>query len=345
MGRLLLYGAYGYTGRLVTERVRAKGMDAIVAGRDEGRTRALAARQHLDARAFDLADAAAHFDGVTTVLNLAGPFSKTARPMVDACLARGVNYVDITGEIAVFEALHARGNEAGAAGVVLLPGAGFDVVPSDCLAAHVHRRLPGATELQLAIGGLSDISRGTARTALESIDAGTLARRDHDIVVLAPTPRGTADFGKGLRPTIGMSWGDVATAYYSTGIPDIDVMFEASPEVQRMANLPPVARRFMASRLGQWLGGKAIDRMPAGPGESVRESARGFLIGEARDRDGNVAVAELEPPEAYKLTAMTALEAALRIDRGDVKPGYHTPSTAFGPDFILGFPGVSRRDL
>ena len=347
MPDLLLYGAYGYTGRLVTAEAARRGLPVILAGRDPAKVEALAGEHRLPWRAFDLQGGGGPevLEGVSAVLNLAGPFSKTAAPMVDLCLAAGAHYVDITGEISVFEALHARGGEAAAAGVVLLPGAGFDVVPSDCLAAHLHRRLPSATSLQLVIGGLDDLSRGTAKTGLESIAAGTKVRRGGRIVTLDEMPRGTADLGSGLKPTVGVTWGDVATAYYSTGIPDIDVFFEANAQMERMANMPAPLRWFMGTGAGQWLGGRAIDRMPAGPSEEVRETVRAVLVGEARDAGGAAVVSEMTTPEAYKLTSLTALETARRVAEGQAAPGYHTPSTAFGPDFVLSFSGVSRRDL
>ncbi|MGB3721213.1 MAG: saccharopine dehydrogenase NADP-binding domain-containing protein [Pacificimonas sp.] len=344
-GDLIFYGAYGYTGRLVTERAVQLGLSPVLAGRDAAKVERLADEHGLRWRAFDAGDAAAELGDAAAVLNMAGPFSQTAMPMVDACLATGTHYVDITGEISVFEALHARDNEAGAAGVVLLPGAGFDVVPSDCLAAHVARKLPGATSLQLVIGGLNQMSRGTAKTGLESIAAGTKVRRGGKIVTLEEAPRGTADLGHGLKGTVGVGWGDVATAYYSTGVPDIDVFFEASPELERMAGMSGLMRGFMGSALGQWLGRKAIDRMPAGPDADTRETARGVMLAEVWDDAGGHAAARLDIPEGYKLTSMTALEAVRRVAAGDVAAGYRTPSTAFGPDFIMGFQGVSRSDL
>ncbi|MHB9880308.1 saccharopine dehydrogenase family protein [Pacificimonas sp. ICDLI1SI03] len=345
-GDLLFYGAYGYTGRLVTERAVARGLSPILAGRNADRVEALARQYGLRWRAFDLGNRAApELADVSTVLNMAGPFSRTAVPMAEACLQSGTNYVDITGEITVFEALHALGDRAIDSGIVLLPGAGFDVVPSDCLAAHLHRRLPAAQSLHFVIGGLNKLSRGTAKTGLESIAYGTKVRRDGDVVTLPKTPRGTSDLGHGLRATIGVSWGDVATAFYSTGIPNIEVYFESTPDMARMASLPSVLRWLLKTALGQWVGRRAIDRMPPGPNLEQRDRARAILQAEADDANGTTVISRMETPEAYKLTSMTALDIAERLARGEVSPGYHTPSSAFGADYILGFSGVSRTDL
>ena len=345
MADILVYGATGYTGRLIVERALARGIRPVLAGRSQGPVEAMARETGLPSRVFGLADAAANLGGIGTVLHAAGPFSATSQPMADACIAARANYIDITGEIDVFEALAARDSEAKAAGVVLLPGAGFDVVPSDCLAAHVKRRLPSATSLELVIGGLDTVSRGTAKTMAEGIARPTRARVGGAIVDLAETPRGTADFGHGLKPTIGVSWGDVATAWYSTGIPDIRVFFEAAPELERAASLPGWLRRLMGSGPGQWLARRAIDRMPPGPDAAQRAAGKAVLMARAADDDGNMATSQLETPEGYSLTADTALETARRVTAGEVAPGYQTPATAFGPEFVLAFKGVTRRDI
>lgn len=345
-GDILIYGANGYTGRLVVERALARGLRPVLAGRNRQAVEALADETGLSSRVFDLKGRVAdELGGVGTVLHLAGPFSRTSVPMLDACLAARAHYIDITGEIDVFEALAARDAEAKTAGIAVLPGAGFDVVPSDCLAAHLKRRLPGAVSLDLVIGGLNDPSRGTTRTMLEGMAAGTRVREGGIIVELPEVPRGTADFGHGLKPTLGVSWGDVSTAWHSTGIPDIRVFFEASPPLERALGIPRPLRALIASAPGRWLAGRAIDRMPPGPDADARGRGRAVLVGHAADAEGNRAVSQLETPEGYTLTALTAVEIARRVHGGEVAAGFHTPSGAFGPDFILGFSGVKRRDL
>lgn len=160
--RILIYGANGYTGTLVAQRAVERGLRPVLAGRNADAVGAVARRLDLPHIAINLDDVAgleAALHGRVAVIHCAGPFSKTSRPMANACLRTGVHYIDITGEIAVFEELHARDGEARAAGVMLLPGAGFDVVPSDCLAVHLKRRLPEATHLALAFRGLGG-SRG-----------------------------------------------------------------------------------------------------------------------------------------------------------------------------------------
>src|SRR5690242_17906818 len=169
-GRLVIYGAYGYTGELVARRAVERGLSPVLAGRDPRRLGRLAATLGgCEVRPFALDDAGVvrrELEGAAAVLHCAGPFAATFRPVAEACLATRAHYLDVTGEIPVFQGIAAMGPAAERAGVMLLPGAGFDVVPSDCLAAHLVRRLPGATSIVLAFAGLGRISRGTARTML-----------------------------------------------------------------------------------------------------------------------------------------------------------------------------------
>lgn len=352
MSRILIYGATGYTGGLVAERAATLGLEPIVAGRSLEKARALGASLSLPWRAFGLDDVARlreNLSGVSVVLNCAGPFSATAMPMARACLSAGVHYVDVTGEIDVFEALAALDGEARGRGIALLPGAGFDVVPSDCLAAHVARRLPGAVRLKLSIGGfggLGSASRGTAKTMLEAIGDGCRARRGGRIVTLPAAPTGAADFGDGPRPTVGVSWGDVATAYRSTGIADIDVAFEANPPMRRAAAMPGFARRIIGSAPVRAALTRLIDvAMPPGPDENARLAGRSLILAEGWDAAGGYVASRLAAPEAYRLTALTAVEIARRAATGDCPTGFQTPATAFGPDFILSFEHVERNDV
>ena len=228
----LLYGANGYTAQLIAYEATKHGPPPILAGRNADAVGALARQLNLEHRVFALDDPAAVDAGlkdVAVVLNCAGPFSRTAKPMADACLRRRVHYLDVTGEISVFEELAGHDAEAQAAGVMLMPGAGFDVVPSDCLAAHLKRRLPTANKLALGFQALGGFSRGTATTMVENLPKGGMIRRG-GVLTHVPTAWRTRviDFGRGPVRAMTIPWGDVATAYRSTGIPDIEVYAAAS---------------------------------------------------------------------------------------------------------------------
>ena len=229
--------------------------------------------------------------------------------------------------------------------MTLLPGVGFDVVPSDCLAAHLKRRLPDATDLKLYLSLGANASRGTAKTMVELIAAGTRVRRRGAIIARNSAEAGSCDFGQGVKSTVQISWGDVATAFYSTGIPNIEVHFEASPPIVALTRTPSFVKAFLGLGFMQSLLKAQIDRMPEGPSESARQVGRAVLVGQARNDKGKTVRSRLTTPEGYALTAATALDAAKRVAAGEVKPGFQTPSLAFGADYILGFNGVTREDL
>jgi short subunit dehydrogenase-like uncharacterized protein len=347
---ILLYGANGYTGELVARGAAARGLlpsTLILAGRRAEALAPLAAELGFEQRAFalerpDQIDRA--LMGVKVVLSCAGPFAHTAKPLVDACLRARAHYLDITGEVAVFQALWARDAEARAAGVMLLPGAGFDVVPTDCLAAHLAARLPSATHLRLAFRA-GQMSRGTALTAIEGVGQGGLLRRDGALVrVPVAHPTIKVDFGDGPVAVVAIPWGDVFTAHITTGIPNIEVYVA----VPRLTRVMLRATRF----LGPVLATTPVQRLlragaragRPGPSASQRLTGQSRLWGEARDAAGRSVVSRLLTPEPYGLTATLALDAAERALAGDAPAGYQTPARAYGKDYVLGFPGVSRQD-
>lgn len=346
---ILIYGSYGYTGRLIARHAVESGLSPVLAGRDADAVRAQAAELGLEGRPVGLDDAAGldrALGGMDVVVHCAGPFARTSEPMADACLRTGTHYLDITGELGVFEALAARDAQAKGMGVMLLPGVGFDVVPSDCLAAHLKRRLPTATRLALAFEGLGGgVSRGTATTAVENLGSGGAVRRGGRIVpVPAAWRTREVDFGNGPKTVTTIPWGDVSTAYHSTGIPDVEVYTRIPRNVRRLMRA--------SNRLG-WLLGSApvqgvLKRMiagrPAGPDEEARRRGESRLWGEVEDGAGGRAVSRLRTPEGYTLTALTAVAAARRVLAGEVEPGFRTPSLAWGADFVLEIPGVTRTD-
>jgi short subunit dehydrogenase-like uncharacterized protein len=348
----MIYGANGYTGELAAREAAARGMRPVLAGRNATAVGALALELGLDSRAFSLDDpdgAKRGIEGMAAVLHCAGPFVRTSKPMVEACLAAGVHYLDITGEIAVFEPiLGRRGDDARRAGVALLPGVGFDVVPSDCLAARLARALPDATELVLAFtSDRGGISRGTLKTMIESLPAAGAVRRDGKII---PVPMAfdarEIDFGAlGRRWAMTIPWGDVSTAFHSTGIPNIRV-YTGTPlgAIRRarlfapllpLAGLKPV-KRFLQRR---------VDRREPGPGPEVRANARSYLWGEVKNAAGVTVTSTLETPEGYRLTALSSVECARRAAAGLVPPGAWTPSKAFGADYVTELPGVAAGPI
>jgi short subunit dehydrogenase-like uncharacterized protein len=181
---------------------------------------------------------------------------------------------------------------------------------------------------------------------VEGAAHGTRVRRGGELLELDDPPRTTVDFGNGPQPAIGLSWGDVASAWRSTRIPNIEVYFEASPQLKRSSAMPPLMKAVVRTRFGQWLAKNRIDRrMPPGPDRDVRSKARTIVVADAWDDAGSHALSRLETMEPYSLTALTAVDITDRVASGAVSPGYQTPATAFGPDFILGYPATTRVDL
>jgi len=347
-GEILIYGASGYTAQLVIERATLEGARPILAGRSQVKTKAIADQYNLPFRVFGLEDPAElenNLTGLSVVLNCAGPYSRTAMHMAKACIKAGVHYLDITGEIDVFESLAKLGNTT-APEVMLMPGTGFDVVPSDCLAAHLKRRMPDATSLTLAFQAIGAPSHGTATTMIENLHRGGMIRRDGR---LTPVPSAWAtrniDFGSGPVAAVSIPWGDIATAWVSTGIANIDVFISAPRPTLLTIKASRYLGSFMATTFIQKLLKAQIDKAPAGPNALQRSKGESRLWGEVRNAQGQVATARLNTIEAYSLTAQTAWDITKRTVNGEARPGFQTPSTVFGADYILNFPNTTRTDL
>ncbi len=343
---LLIYGAYGYTGQLIARLACDRGLAPVLAGRHEQRLQALCDELKLQGRVFDLADSTDHLQDIDTVLHCAGPFVHTAEPMVDACIERGAHYLDITGEIDAIDAVERRHEAAKTAAVVLMPAVGVDVVPSDCLAAHLKGRLPDATSLALAVSGNGRVSHGTAMTVVENL-GGTgmvLNQGKWTPVPIAHKTR-KIDFGAGPIDAATVPLGDIATALRSTGIGNVECYLAMPATARWGARIASHTGWLLQSSPAQALLKGMVKRRPAGPSE--QERARGFVVfwGEATNDDGDRVVSRCRIPEGYTFTADAALTIATRVQAGAVTAGFHTPSTALGADFVLELDGVERVDV
>jgi short subunit dehydrogenase-like uncharacterized protein len=346
--RLLLYGAYGYTGRLTAELAAAKKVDVVLAGRDKDALTSLGDRLSLPTRAVALDDIGQLSDAlkdIACVLHMAGPFAVTSSPMLSACLATQTNYLDITGEIEVFEAIWARQTEIRLAGITAMLGAGFDVVPTDCLAAYVADKLEHPVSLVIALRGLESASQGTLRTAIRQVSMPILCRRAGAVVPLADRSPRSINFGTGDQPCIPVSWGDVATAFHSTGVENITVYFRRTKLFRSVDILGKLFGPLLRSRIGQRGLAAIVRSRPEGPSQAERISHRSPIWAEATDRFGKSAKAILSTPDSYDFSADSAMEIASRISSLPAPLGLVTPSQAFGADFVLALPGCSRMDI
>ena len=343
---VVVYGAYGYTGKLIARECRSRGINTLLSGRDASRLRVLSEETDYPFEPCDLNDSkslSSLLRKAKVVIHCAGPFQSTSKQMVEACLMAGTHYLDITGEYQVFEMLTGYDGQAREKEIVIMPGVGFDVVPSDCLAVHLKNRMPGATHLTLAFtmskGG---VSRGTARTMIEGLGYGSMIRQDGALVPIALGEKSMeVDFGLFRRKAICIPWGDIATAWRSTGILNIEV-YTGVP--QRVISLAKWSRWFnwllKKRHLKKYLT-KRVDARPAGPDEVRLTTGQSYLWGRVRDEKGDTLEARLKTASGYLLTARTAVLIAGKMLSGSVHPGYFTPAQYFGEGLILEAEGSS----
>lgn len=334
----MIYGANGYTGTLVAQHAKQQGLQPVLAGRNSEAIHKLAGQLELPSCIVDLNDSTAlqsALADVDIVVHCAGPFEVTAAPMIEACLASKTHYVDITGELSVFEYAHANHERAQQAGVVLCPGVGFDVIPTDCVAAKLKQALPDATELTLGFDSASRMSRGTAKTSVRRLGEGGAVRRDGKItpVPLAYHTR-TIDFGNGEKFAMTIPWGDVSTAYYTTGIPNIEVFIPASPNLVKKLKRLNWFRWLLRFETVKKFLEKKVEQQPAGPNEKQLEQAITYVWGEAKNAQGVTETLRITVMNGYKLTSHGAVDVAQYILTHSPAGGFYTPATLCGADLV-----------
>ena len=338
----MIYGANGYTGELIAREAVRRGLRPVLAGRSHDKVAGLAAELGLEARAFGLDDTAAvvaQLQGLGLVLNCAGPFSATAAAMMEACLQTRAHYLDITGEIAVFELAQSLDARAQQAGIVLCPGVGFDVIPTDCVAAALKAALPDATHLALGFDSRSGFSPGTAKTSVEGLAQGGKVRRDGRIVSvpLAWEVR-RIDFGDGEKDAMTIPWGDVSTAYHTTGIANIEVFIPGSPRMIANARRANHIRPLLGVSWVQKLIKARIAKTVTGPGEELRARQPTFVWGEARNARGETRTARIRTANGYSLTITGSLAVIDHLMANTPAGGAYTPAKLAGADLVTRLP-------
>ncbi|MEO8001762.1 MAG: saccharopine dehydrogenase NADP-binding domain-containing protein [Arenimonas sp.] len=345
MPPLLIYGANGYTGKMAVERAISYGQRPVLAGRSLASIEPLAKQYDLPVRAFALDDpnvVKKNLEDMKVVLHCAGPFSATSKPMLEACLETGTHYLDITGEISVFAHCQAQDERAKKAGIVVLPGSGFDVVPTDCMAAMLKRDLPTATHLVLAFEAGGGPSPGTAKTSVEGLAGGGRARID-GVVTKVPLAWKVRTFERDGEQRMAMTipWGDVFTAFISTGIPNIETYMGVPPSsvknVKRLRMLGPILGLGVVQNFLK----KQVAKKVHGPSEEKRKQSTTTVWGEARDADGKEIKKCMSTPNGYELTVTASLGIVKHLLEVEKLPGgYYTPSMLMGPEYVLGLPDV-----
>lgn len=348
----MIYGANGYTGELIARKAVQNGMNPVLAGRNLKKIKSLANELALEARIFSLEDSTSvktNLAGIDAVIHCAGPFSVTSEQMIEGCLSSGTHYLDITGEVGVFEHTHSpdQAKRAEKAGVVLCSGVGFDVIPTDCTALKLKELMPDATHLSLGFKSDSGISPGTLKTMIQGLSTGSLERRDGR---LTPFPLGSKhrkiDFGNGAQTAMAIPWGDVSTAFYTTGIPNIDTWIPMSAFNIRGARLMQLLGPLLGNSSIQRLLKKLVDKKISGPDELARGRTPAYIWGEARNEKGDILTARIQTANVYSLTADGALAVASRIlDQHTIAGGSWTPAGLFGAGLIETLPGSGKFEL
>src|SRR5271168_4398475 len=347
--RLMIYGSTGFTGRLIAQRAVEVGLAPVLAGRDEDRVRQLAAFLGTSWRTVSLDSIGGLTEALSdidAVVHAAGPFVATAPPMLEACLRAKTHYLDVSGELPVFREAFGRGSEALRAGVMLMPGAAWSIVATDCLAAHVAARLPGAKYLRLGMSQSRLYSRGTARSAFGLMSSEVVIRRNGRLTFV-PIGRMERDFdfGEGERTSIALSWPDAMTAYHTTGIPNVEAYMEVGAAARVLAPLTArIGEAFQLPILRSVLRFGAA-ALPEGPAEAARELARPVIVAEVEDAWRRVSRARLRTADGYNFTALAAVAIAERVIAGEFEPGFQTPGRVYGADLVLSIEGTTRTDL
>ncbi len=345
----IIYGAYGYSGLLIAREAKRLGLNPILAGRSQEKVETLANELGFRHSAFSLDDPSTVADQLKEmhlVLHCAGPFSATSPPMVEACLRTKTHYLDITGEIEVFEYIHNQNDRIRDAGIVMCPGVGFDVIPTDCLAATLKDSLPDATHLMLGFESKSGMSAGTAKTSVEGIKVGGRIRQDSVImeVPLAYKER-TIDFGNGEKNAVSIPWGDVSTAYYTTGIPNIEVYVPLPPSTVSTLKMMRYIRPILATDTIQSILKYRITKTVTGPSEEERTGNPSYVWGEVLNEKGEKKTARVKTANGYVVTMYGSLAIVSKLLDEDVDPGSKTPSQIMGKEFVASLPGSSEIEF
>ena len=347
--KYLLYGANGYTAQLIIKESLQQGLQPILAGRNQQKIELLAKQYDLPFQVFDLSNSAEiekQLEGVSLCLNAAGPFSKTALPLAQACVDSQAHYLDITGELEIFEQLKQLTDQAKKQGVMVMPGVGFDVVPSDCLANYLKAQMPDAQSLELAftsVGG--GVSHGTANTMLEGLGRGGMIRKNGELTPVALAHKSKRiDFGDFSRTMATIPWGDVSTAYTSTQIPNIEVYTAIPSKMVRILKFQRLFNPLLRTRLVNTLGQKWIDKNLYGPNEEQNQKGKSFLHGVVSNGRENKS-ALLTCAEGYLLTALCGVHISQKVLQGHFTSGYQTPAMAYGWEVITEIPGTEIQGL
>jgi short subunit dehydrogenase-like uncharacterized protein len=327
MPTLMIYGATGYTGRLTAEHAAAAGLDLVLGGRDDTRLSALAQDLGADHRTFGLDDYEAIdavLSDIAVVLNCAGPFMRTAKPLMEAAIRSHTHYLDVAAELDSYYLAETLDSTARDAGVMLLPGSGGSVAMLGCVAGHAAQRVHNPQSVHIALHVAGSMSRGSAISANQNLTADCLQRLDGQLVARDPDDRRDFDFACGPVSCSATTLPDLVTIWRATGIPHIETFVYVTGDAFPLGDLAT---------------------LPEGPSVEQREANRYHAAVEVTGEDGAVARSVLDTVNGYTFTPMAAAEAARRVLLGEHHPGFHTPAALFGTPFAETIADTQITDL
>ena len=346
----MIYGANGYSGKLIAREAVRRGYEPILAGRSAAAVSRLAAELDLPHRVFqavDTSEAREHLADLSLILNCAGPFTETAPSLVDASIEAACHYMDLTGELDVYAYCHKRHEAARRRGVVLCPGVAFDVVPTEAIAAKLKEALPDANSLVLGLDSDRTLSPGSAITLLKGIGDPNLTvymRREAAHLVKANRPlirRFAFASGQSAKPAMSVTWADLNAAFYSTQIPNITVFIAANLSNRVTFALAHHLRFLYRNQSVQNMMRRVIKRFVKGPSREVRESGSTQLFGIVTNADGEERRLDLTVAQGYKFTYLAALAIVEHSLAQEADGGYYTPSMLVGAELTTELEGSS----
>jgi short subunit dehydrogenase-like uncharacterized protein len=345
--QIIVYGAYGYTGEIIVEELQSKNLSVLLSGRSESKLIELSQKTGFPYITVNLNDKDALLNLALqgkVMIHAAGPFKQTAGIMVEACIAAKTHYLDINGDISVFEMLKPYGDQAEKAGIMLLPGTGFDVVPTDCIAMHLNNQMSDAVSIKIAFATLGGgISHGTASTVITRLGEPAQRRENGKLVSIPLGKNGImVKFGDKSMFCMSIPWGDVSTAYTSTGIPNIESFMAVKPSVYKLLKLQGIVNWLLRTNMVRRLIQKKIDTKPKGPNREQRDKGGALVWAQVENLKGETLSACIQTPESYNLTAKATVLIAEKIINNQFKSGYQTPAKAYGENLIFEMDGVRK---
>jgi short subunit dehydrogenase-like uncharacterized protein len=349
---IVLYGATGYTGRLVTEELARRGLDHVLSGRDPDKLARLRGAPVRAARLDDDRALRELLEGASVVINCAGPFTLAGDALVRAAIATRTHYVDSTGEQAFIRMVFDRhGGTAERAGVALLPALGFDYAPGDCIARLAGAAIEPLDELVLAYAmeGFG-MTRGTLKSALEGM-AGSEVVYEEESWRAAPGGiyKARFDFPEpiGRQAMSRFPSGEVITVPHHTRTRKVTSLLTTSTAAPFAAAAPLLPYTLPALGLAlrtpvRGLLNRAIGLLPEGPKEEARRAAEFTVVAVARGRDGRERRGVLRGSDVYGTTAVTLTHAAELVSApGFDRAGALGAAAAFDPAAFLNHLGVA----